>query len=399
MNILIVTDYLPYPSISGDTIRVYNLIQRISRVHEITLLVLFDSPEFKDSISHLMEFCRQVTVVDHHWPDPLTCLPDMFQYLMEGKPMELRLLYSQQMGELIDRLTSEQDFDIVQIEHSRLALYRDNISPKSNCASILTFHNVAYDQSDRISHIEKNQMDRFRSWIFSHQIKSWEPAYAGNFDRCITVSDVDRKNLLGQNPDLAIEVVPNGTDTKKFQPLEGGQTVPTLLFIGSMSYAPCVDGAVYFCHEILPYIRELIHDIQVWIVGASPSAQVTQLANESVHVTGYVEDIVPFYKKSMVSIVPIRAGGGTRLKILEAMAFGRPVVSTTIGCEGLDVINGEHLLVADDPRKFAEQTIRLLKDKSLYCRIAENARDLVVNKYDWDVIADDLLKVYQEIAG
>lgn len=140
-----------------------------------------------------------------------------------------------------------------------------------------------------------------------------------------------------------------------------------------------------------------IQDVQVWIVGASPSPQVTQLAGDNVHITGYVEDILPYYKRSMVSIVPIRAGGGTRLKILEAMALGRPVVSTTIGCEGLDVINGEHLLVADEPRKFADQTLRLLTDRDLYCRIAENARDLVVNNYDWDVVADNMLNVYKEL--
>src|ERR1700690_4272410 len=99
MKILIITDYLPYPPISGDTIRVYNLIRRISRFHEISLLVLFDSPEFKDSVSYLSNFCRQVTVIDHQWPNPLSCLPDIFRYLAEGKPMELRLLYSQQMGE------------------------------------------------------------------------------------------------------------------------------------------------------------------------------------------------------------------------------------------------------------------------------------------------------------
>ncbi len=275
MRILIITDYLPYPPISGDTIRVYNLIRRISDYHEIYLLALFESLDTANSISQLSKYCRQVTVVSHQWPNPLTCIPDLVQYFIEGKPMELRLLYSRQLAELVYQLTSEENIDVVQIEHSRLALYRDCINPSSHCASVLALHNIAYDQIDRLLQFDKNPMDRIRTWIFARQLRQWEPSYAGKFDRCLTVSELDRKILLGLNSDLDIDVIPNGTDTKKFQRLETDQDVPALLFIGSMDYAPCADGAIFFCKEILPYIQEKIPEIEVWIVGASPSAQVT----------------------------------------------------------------------------------------------------------------------------
>ncbi len=399
MRILLITDYLPYPPISGDTIRVYNLIKRISQQHEIYLLALFETSALAEDISHLLKFCRQVEVVNHAWPNPLACLPDMLLYYLKGWPLELRLLYSQQMADLIRRFTSEAAFDIVQIEHSRLALYRENINPNAQCASVLTFHNVAFDQSERISHIEKNLISSIRTWVFARQLFKWEPSYAQKFNRCFVVSETERKTLLSRNPRLKIDVIPNGADTKKYQPLEDDHGPLALLFIGSMSYEPCVDGAIYFCKQILPHIRKEFQDIQVWIVGADPSPDVIRLADKDTHITGYVEDVIPYYRRSRVCVVPLRAGGGTRLKILEAMALGRPVVSTTIGCEGLDVVDGQHLLIADEPQQFAKQTIRLLTDTVLYDSIAGQARELVEEKYDWDVIADQSLEAFNEIAN
>ena len=397
MRILVITDYLPFPPIAGDTIRVYNIIRRISQDNELSLLALFGTTDTADSILHLQEFCKYVEVIDHQWPDPLSCLPDLFRYFITGKPIELRLLYSQKMADKIHQLTSETHFDIVHIEHSRLALYRENIDPNSQSLSVLTFHNVAYDQFARIAHIQKRLITRFRSWLFSWQLRHWEPSYAGMFTRCVTVSDLDRKILLAGNPNLQLEVIPNGTDTKKYQFLEAEQGSLNLLFIGSMSYAPCVDGAVYFCTQILPLIQQKLPHVQLWLVGASPSPVVLQLACEHIHVTGYVESVMPFYQKAAVTVVPLRAGGGTRLKILEAMAFGRPVVSTAIGCEGLEVVDGQHLFIADDPESFAEKILRLLGDENLYQHMTADARELVVSKYDWDQISTKLLDVYSEI--
>jgi glycosyltransferase involved in cell wall biosynthesis len=132
-------------------------------------------------------------------------------------------------------------------------------------------------------------------------------------------------------------------------------------------------------------------------VGTDPLPDVLQLAGDGVHVTGYVKDVLPYYEQTAVSIVPLRAGGGTRLKILESMALGRPVVSTSIGCEGLDVIDGRHLLIADDPKSFADKTVRLLTDSVLFQHIATEARQLVVNRYDWDIIAHQLMDIYSEL--
>jgi glycosyltransferase involved in cell wall biosynthesis len=171
------------------------------------------------------------------------------------------------------------------------------------------------------------------------------------------------------------------------------------MFIGSMDYPPCVDAALYFCREIFPRIRHTISAAEFWIVGRNPGSEVLQLAGDGVHVTGQVDDVIPYYRQSTVCVVPLRAGGGTRLKILEAMALGRPVVSTTIGCEGLDVVDGVHLLIADTPEQFAEKTIRLLTDRQLYQDISANGRQLVVTKYDWNIITSHLTQIYSELTN
>jgi glycosyltransferase involved in cell wall biosynthesis len=164
-----------------------------------------------------------------------------------------------------------------------------------------------------------------------------------------------------------------------------------------MGYEPNDDAVLYFCRDILPIIRRTVPGVELWIVGRDPTPAVRALASDTVHVSGRVDDVVPYYERSAVAIVPLRAGGGTRLKILEAMALGRPVVTTTIGCEGLDVRDNEHVLIADTAESFAARTVQLINSPELWQAIAARARELVVNQYDWDAIAGQMLRLYEEL--
>jgi sugar transferase (PEP-CTERM/EpsH1 system associated) len=396
VQILFITDYPPYPPISGDLIRVYNLILRLAKQHQVSLAVLLWTPDEADSLSHLREFCHRVETVSLRWRHPLVHLPGLIHYALLGKPLELRLLYSEKLESKIRQLVSTEEFDIVHIEQSRMALYLEALPPGARCARILAFQNIAADQYARLFRVERSLITRARHLLFSLMMRRWEPLYAERFDSCITVSEVERSLLMAANPRLRVNVVPNGVDTRMYQPLALEERRPALLFIGSMSYGPCVDAAIYFCNQILPRIRQAVSCVELWIVGAGPTPEVSALSSDVVHVTGRVDSVLPYYKKSAISVVPLRAGGGTRLKILESMALGRPVVSTSIGCEGIDAIDSEHLLVADSPEQFSMQVIRLLTDRRLYESISTNARRLVVDRYDWDIIASQLLDVYQE---
>jgi glycosyltransferase involved in cell wall biosynthesis len=218
------------------------------------------------------------------------------------------------------------------------------------------------------------------------------------FGRCIAVSEGDKHLMISRNPRLQIDVVPNGIDTQLFQPIPYQNNSQVLLFIGNMDYRPNIDAISYFCKQILPLIKNEAPLVEVCIAGLNPAPEVLGLAGEGIRVTGTVEDLHPYYAQSAVCIVPLRAGGGTRLKILEAMALGRPVVSTSIGCEGLDVQDGEHLFIADTPGDFANRVLYLLNESAVRESIIRNGRELVEQRYDWDVVAQQLLRIYREVA-
>lgn len=397
MRILTITDAIPYPAVSGDRIRIYNLLRRVAREHQVWLAALLDEPREADGVSHMREFLCGVEVASRRRRHPLMHLPGLLGYVLAGKPLELRFEYSKELAHKIRQLVSTVSFDVVQIEHSQMALYLETLPADAHCRRVLVFHNVAFSQYSRMLHVERGQGRRVRTWLHSLMMDRWEPRYAERFDRCIAVSEVDRRLLLAANPRLQVDVIPNGVDTQANQPLPQQGTPPTLLCVGKMSYPPNRDAALYFCREILPHIRHIVGDVETWIVGREPPPEVRHLKGDGVYVTGWVDDVVPYYKRCNVCVVPLRAGGGTRLKILEAMALGRPIVSTTMGCEGLDVVDGEHLLIADSPVRFAEKTVRLLTDKRLYQYIASNARRLVVTRYDWDTIARQLMEIYAEM--
>ena len=228
-------------------------------------------------------------------------------------------------------------------------------------------------------------------------MRKWETGFSSHFDRCITVSEIDRQHLLNANPDLKVDVVANGVDTDTLQPLPVGDNIPSLLFVGSMGYLPVANASIYFCNQILPLIKKKYPDITIWLVGREPTTEVKNLESKNIHVTGQVESVLEYYKKSTICIVPLKAGGGTRLKILEAMALGRPVVTTSIGCEGLDVIDNKHLLIADSPDAFSEKVLSLIEDDTLRRRIIHNARELVEKDYNWRKLTNKLEDIYEDV--
>jgi glycosyltransferase involved in cell wall biosynthesis len=378
---------------------VYNLLRRIAEKHEVSLAATLTTPEEADAVEHLKQFCDIVETGYVQRKHPLIHLPGLVLFALAGMPLELKFVYSKELANKIRKLFLKRDFDIVQLEHSRMAPYIETLPAGSKSKSILAFHNVAYDQFARISRLGGKVNDRMRAWLHSRMMRRWEPSYAERFDRCIAMSDEDRYLLTTVNPRLKVDVIPNGVDTQMYQPLELPVNERNLLFIGTLDYPPGSDAALYFCNQILPHINGAIGNVQVWIVGANPPPEVNKLSEKGVHVTGRVKEVLPYYKQSTACIVPLRAGGGTRLKILEAMALGRPVISTSIGCEGLGVVDGKHLLIADTPEQFAEKTVHLLTDKLLYNRIVAEARQLVVARYDWDAIAEKLMALYIELTA
>lgn len=394
LRILVITSSIPYPTISGSKVRSYNLLRRVAAQHQVSLAALTDSPEEIEGVSHMREFCHRVKTAPVRRRHPLAHLPGLLRYAVAGRPLELKFVHSQELARHVRHLVSTEAFDIVQMEPAQMALYLETLPPHAHFRHVLMFHNISFNQYYQMFRFEGRPGRKLRALLHSLTTRRWEPSYAERFHRCITVSKEDRQLLLAANPRLGIDVIPNGVDTRVYQFLPKQCGTASLAFFGAMSYSACSDAVLYFCREMLPVIRRTISDLEMWIVGTNPSPEVIRLGGDGVHVTGRVDSIVPYYRQSSVCVVPLRIGGGSRLKILEAMALGRPVVSTSVGAEGLDVVDGEHILIADSPGEFARKTVRLLEDRALYGYIATNARQLVVARYDWDVIAGQLMQVY-----
>ena len=188
----------------------------------------------------------------------------------------------------------------------------------------------------------------------------------------------------------------NGVDTVKFQPLPPVHD-PVLLFIGALDYLPNQDAANYLCREIFPLLKKSFQSVKILLVGRKPSHEMLSLASEAIEVWGDVPEVEPYYRQASIAVVPLRAGSGSRLKILEAMALGRPVVSTRKGAEGLDIQAGKDFLAADDPAAFAASIAMLLNDPGLYRNGSLQARKTVEEKYDWSASARKMLAIYNKV--
>jgi glycosyltransferase involved in cell wall biosynthesis len=398
MKILIIDKLAPYPPTTGSLLRVYNLLQHISRHHDVSLVCLFKPLRGEDRASaHLKTFCTRVELVARREMSKREYRLRLLRGALKGEPLRHTVIYSEEMADRIRALTENEPFDIVDIQRLCMAPYIKAITPINHCRKILTLHDVPYVQYRRIMSFQRNWRAKLRLFyldlLFS---KRTTLKYARLFDKCIVVSELDRDTLRRDGPDLNIAVVPNGVDVRGYPLLTDQSTTATLLMVGSMNYQPNVDGAIFFCQQVFPLIKRQVPDAKLLIVGRDPSSTVQALASDDVTVTGSVESVIPYYQQALVSVVPLRAGGGTRLKILESMALGRSVVSTTLGCEGLAVTHGENILIADSPTDFAAQTIRLLDDEELRQHLIVNGRRLVETTYDWQAITQQLLQVYNK---
>jgi glycosyltransferase involved in cell wall biosynthesis len=262
-----------------------------------------------------------------------------------------------------------------------------NLPSRLPCASVLFTHNVEAEiwrrHADTADSFPRRLLYR-QQW---RRMRRFERRTLARFDRVLAVSDVDRDTFARLYPgalDAPAAVIPTGVDTTYFTPAPTAPAGHRLVFTGSMDWLPNVDGVLHFCRDILPLIRRQVPDVAFTIVGRAPTHTVRNLADEpGVSVTGRVDDVRPYLAEAAAYVVPLRIGGGTRLKIFEAMAAGRAVVSTSIGAEGLPTEPGRHLLLADAPESFAASVVALLTRPALRHSVEGEARALVANGYDW----------------
>jgi polysaccharide biosynthesis protein PslH len=419
MRIVFVTDGLPYPPHSGARLRDFHLIRHATRKHRVTVLSQLESAHEAQHVPQFSRLCEHVETVYVPPRQPVATAWHAARWGLSGRPLAAFPFIHAAMIAKLRAIVAQGDVDVVQIEHAWLGPYVEYLPKSFRGRTVLDLHNVGERQYRSMTRMKMSVGRAASFWLKRGLMHGWEARYAARFDQVIAVSEVDAAWLRAANPRLRVTVIENGVDTCQLRPLGPPLTAPTLLFVGTMGYLPNVDAVLHLHDLILPLIRREYPHINLFVVGRAPRPEIVRLAtvpvmlngakhppappgetlrsaqsDSQIIVTGEVIDVRPYYQQAQVCVVPLRAGGGTRLKILEAMALGRPVVSSSLGCEGLTVTHGEHLLIADTPADFAAGVIRLLRDPELWHRLTQNARRLVETRYDWAMIGDKLLDVY-----
>ncbi|MGQ9626024.1 MAG: glycosyltransferase family 4 protein [Anaerolineae bacterium] len=393
MNVLLLTQVLPYPPDSGPKIKTYNVLKYLSQSHEVTL-VSFVRGEQSADVAHLKRYCQAI----HTVPMDRGVLRDawyMARSLLTGKPFIMARDDRTEMRKLVDRLASEVRFNVAHADQLNMAQYAARVS---GAFKVFDAHNALWLLYKRLC---ETMRPGLRRWLLGREwrlLKDYEGRVCRDFNAVLAVSEED-KAALSEAAGCPVDarVIPIAIDTYELALIE--RPNPShILHIGTMYWPPNIDGVLWFIHEVWPLVRERRPGIQFDIVGSRPPREIIAIGRDEmgINVAGYVPDPTPYLQRAALMVVPLRAGGGMRVKILNAWAQGIPIVSTTLGCEGIEVTPGEDILVGDTPREFAAAALRLLESPELAARLVANGRRLVEEKYDYRRACTPLNEVYAE---
>ncbi|MCS6327782.1 MAG: glycosyltransferase [Nitrospira sp.] len=403
MRILWLGHNLAYPPKGGPLQRNYNLLREAAREHEVHAVV-FDQPASRpqgvtpqDCVEALSKFCASVDWV----PLPTDSL-GVGRYcraisgLVTGEPYEFKWLRSKEMVGRLKRLTSRIRFDVVHADTLGLSPYVPLIP---HAGTVLNHHDIESALVRRRASHERNVLWRaFWSQESAHLLAA-EQRWCSTFDVNVVVSEDEGQLVEASCGDSVICVVPNGVDVRYFTPRPdpGGAR---LLFCGRLDQLANRGAITYFFQAIWPELSGRVKHLEIDVVGKNAPTWLVELAqrDQRVHVPGFVDDVRPYFQKATVFVCPITDGGGTRLKILDALAMGMPIVSTTFAASGLTLRDGEHLLLADTPNAFVDQVLHILSDSELRRRLAESACDIAKRTYSWDTIGRSLVAAYEQAA-
>ena len=366
----------------GGKIRSYHLLRELAKRHRITLFTFYAA---HPNDQHK----RLETVLDRVVCVPLDIPPrrsireyvSVLRQIVSPIPYSIAKYCRPEVGRALRALVAKENYDVVVCDFILPAavLPWELATPK-----IIFTHNVETLIWKRHTEIAKNPFWKLITWREYRTMENYEKRNLSRADHVLTVSQVDRAFFSDLIPASKITVVPTGVDLDYFAPTEQKERPESLVFSGSMDWIPNEDGILFFIEEVLPLVRSKVTGATLTIVGRNPSEKLRSIARQSgVEVTGTVADIRPHVAPCAVYIVPLRVGSGTRLKIFEAMAMGKAIVSTTLGAEGLPVKHGENILLADTPEDFAARIIELIGDAAARARLGANARQLVAQRYSW----------------
>ncbi|MBN1136100.1 MAG: glycosyltransferase [Anaerolineae bacterium] len=409
-HILFLTMVLPYPLDAGPKIRQYHMLRHLVKSHKVTLVSFTRPDDGPDASAHLERLCHavhSVPMVRSGWRNLRAGVKGM----LTGLPMLVARNEIREMDTTLQMLAGGSCFDVIHTDQLSMAWWgrlAAQFSAPDQPRTLLDEHNAIYLLYRRMADTERNPLRRAIMAREARAYRSYEATMCRVFDAVLTVTQEDREHLMAlfaaeeqQRLEDKFTVVPICVDPEQVSPVvhrEGG--VPTVLHLGTMFWPPNVHGVLWFAREVLPLIHQQVPEARFMVVGKNPPPEVQALAADPrVQVTGYVADRAPYLQAADAFIVPLHAGGGMRVKIVDAWLWGLPIVSTPIGAEGIQVRDGENILLAKDAASFARATVCLLTDPDLNARLRTNGRAWVEAHYAWQTVYRQVDQVYDRLLG
>lgn len=392
MHILFLSTWFPYPPDNGAKLRVHYLVRALGHAHTVTLVSFSFGTAHPMLLRDIDTYCADVHAVQL---DPFAAnQAGILRTFLSFKPVVSRRLPT--MQRLVSDVLRVDSFDAVIASTEMMAAYA--LQTPGNVIKVLEEHNsMARWMYERYA-AQTRLRQRLRCWASWQKTRYYEARLFGRFDLVTMVSEQDRsasQSLPGYRG--RVEVIPNGVDCTRNHPGLRQARPHTLVYNGALTYDANYDAMHWFLAEVYPVVKAHIPDVSLTITGSTDGVDLGDLAlDESVHLSGLVDDVRLPVAAAQICIAPIRQGGGTRIKILEAMALGTPVVATTKGVEGLELVNGEHVHVADTPEALARLVVKLLGDPAECARLTRNARRLVERLYDWEPIGGQFVDLVEE---
>jgi len=408
MKILWISHLVPYPPKAGVLIRSYNLIKQLGQRHEVDLF-MFNQKKLLGAFYPSQTEGMQAAInalspyVKKHWEEPIPCersklhkLALIVKSFFSKTPYTVNWLRSRNAGKLLKEIIDNNNYDLIHFDTISLDIYRR--FAHKNTKTAMNHHNIESHMMGRRAIKENNYFKKLYFQLEYKKLHKYEHNKLPEYDGHIVCSKDDAHRLCALSRVNHIEVIPNGIDVSCAEPVK---TIDkgTLLFIGGLSWYPNKDAVLHFFDKIYPLLQERNTRVHVNIVGRNAPAELVELASrdDAISVLGFVDDVSEYYKRSNIYICPIRDGGGTKLKILDAFAKKMAVVAYSIACEGIEATHGENVMIAENVEQFAQYVIELVNDTEKCISLGNSAFNLVQQKYNYDSIGKKLSDFYSNL--
>ncbi len=393
MNILFVANRFPYPPYRGDKLKIFNLAKQLSKKHNLYLITFIqDKSEFM-YVDVLRKYFKEIEVVYlSKYQSAVNCLTNIFS----SKPLQVHYFQSSLFDGLLNSFIDRHSIDVIHTQHLRMSQYTYKIK---NIPTVLDLPDAYSLYWKRRSMLNGSYLKKKFGLIEHKKVLEYE-SIIKNFDLTLVCSEEDRSLLKNDHDYSSVDILPNGIDTSTFHSDYHDYSIDNrIIFTGNMDYFPNTDAALYFSKEIFPEILKKHPDVKFYIVGQKPPKKVLDLQSDNIIVTGFVKSIAEEYRLSSIAVSPVRVGAGTLNKVLEPMAMGVPVVSSSIGFEGIGAAHGKEIILANSKEEFIDSVNNLLSDQIYRSQIGEGGKNLVTQNFGWDKVSDQLENYFYQVCG